>query len=127
MGASEAGYPQALRAADINNFVPRIGLAVRSFERAVRPNGGPSYGYAETLQKTNRRQPQYNFPNPFGISEALGTITASVTPRRALQLHRSLSVRSERRTGSGGIPLRGRDWGIRCPAFMPAGRGTGVF
>jgi hypothetical protein len=93
-GASEAGYPQALRAADTNNFVPRIGVAIRASQRTVvragygvfiddfgfavaPPSGGPLFGFTETFQNTNRRQPQYAFPNPFGVSGSIGTITAT--------------------------------------------------
>ncbi len=91
--SSQAGYPQALRAVDKNNVVPRVGLAVRPFQRTVfragygmfiddfgfsltPPSGGPLYAFTETFQNTNRRQPQYTFPNPFGVAGSIGTITA---------------------------------------------------
>lgn len=94
VAASEAAYPQRLRFADRNNVVPRIGIAVRPFQRTViragygvfiddfgfavaAPSGGPLYGYTETFQNTNRRQPQYTFPSPFGTSGSIGTITAT--------------------------------------------------
>ncbi len=92
--ASEAGYPQALRVVDTNNIVPRVGLAIRPYQNTViragygifiddfgfsvaAPTGGPLYGFTETFQNTNKRQPQYTFPNPFGTSGSIGTITAS--------------------------------------------------
>lgn len=94
MSASEAGYPQSLRATDTNNIVPRIGLAFRPFQKTViragygifiddfgffvaAPSGGPLFGYTETFQNTNRRQAQYAFPNPFGTAGSIGTITAT--------------------------------------------------
>jgi hypothetical protein len=92
--ASEAGYPQTLRAVDKNNLVPRIGLAVRPFRKTViragygifiddfgfsvtAPSGAPLYGFTEIFQNTNRRQPQYTFPNPYGVSGSIGTITGT--------------------------------------------------
>ncbi len=92
--ASQAGYPQTLRTVDKNNVIPRIGLAVRPFPRTViragygifvddfgfsvtAPSGGPLYGFTETFQNTNRRQPQYIFPKPFGASGSIGTVTAT--------------------------------------------------
>ena len=92
--ASQAGYPQGLRAVDKNNIVPRIGLAVRPFQRTViragfgifmddfgfsvsAPSGGPLYGFTETFQNTNKRQPQYMFPKPFGASGSIGAVTAT--------------------------------------------------
>ncbi|MFB3826500.1 MAG: carboxypeptidase regulatory-like domain-containing protein [Bryobacteraceae bacterium] len=92
--ASEAGYPQSLRAVDKNNVVPRIGLAIRPLPKTViragygmfiddfgfsvaGPSAGPLYAYSEIFQNTNRRAPQYVFPNPFGESGSSGTITAN--------------------------------------------------
>ncbi len=92
--ASDAGYPQSLRAVDTNNIVPRIGLAARPFQNTViragygvfvddfgfsvtAPSGGPLYGFTETFQNTDKRRPQYTFPNPFGVSGSIGTITGS--------------------------------------------------
>jgi hypothetical protein len=92
--ATEAGYPQSLRHTDANNVIPRIGLSVRPFDKTViragygifiddfgfsvsPPSGGPLYAFTETFQNTNKRQPQYTFPNPFGVSGSPGTATAS--------------------------------------------------
>ena len=92
--ASAADYPQALRRVDRNNFVPRIGVAIRPLSRTVvragygifvgdfgfsvtAPSGGPLYGFTETFQNTNRLQPQYKFPNPFGATGSVGTIAAN--------------------------------------------------
>jgi hypothetical protein len=92
--ATDAGYPQTLRAVDANNVAPRIGLAVRPFQDTViragygifiddfgfsvtAPSGGPLYGFTETFQNTDKRQPRYTFPSPFGVSGSIGTITGS--------------------------------------------------
>lgn len=94
VGASAAGYPQALRRPDRNNIIPRIGLAVRPLARTVvragygifmddfgfsvlPATGGPLFAFTETFQNTDRRQPRYAFPNPFGASGSPGTATAS--------------------------------------------------
>jgi hypothetical protein len=94
VGAGAAGYPQALRQPDRNNLVPRVGLAMRPLARTViragygifmddfgfsvmPETGGPLYAFTETFQNTNKRQPQYTFPNPFGAAGSPGTATAS--------------------------------------------------
>jgi hypothetical protein len=92
--ASDAGYPQSLRLADKDNFVPRLGLAYRpsahlviragygiyidDFGLSITPSyGSPLYGFTETFQNTDRRRPTYVLPNPFGGAGSIGTISAS--------------------------------------------------
>jgi len=91
--ASAAGYPQNLRLADKNNIIPRLGIAYRPSGRMVvragygiyiddfglsitPPYKSPLYGFSETFQNTDRRQPTYVLPNPFGGVGSIGTISA---------------------------------------------------
>ena len=92
--ASEAGFPQTLRRSDRNNIVPRLGIAVRPWRQTViragygvfvdnfgtsvaGPTGSPLFGFTETFENLNARQPTYTFPNPFGATGSIGTISGS--------------------------------------------------
>jgi hypothetical protein len=92
--ASDAGYPQNLRAVDKNNIIPRLGIAYRpGVHMVIRagygiyiddfglsltpPNGAPLFGFTETFQNTDKRRPTYVLPNPFGGVGSIGTISAS--------------------------------------------------
>ena len=94
VSAAQAGYPQTLLEPDKNNLVPRLGLAVRPWEKTViragygiyldnfgmawiRNQSAPVFSFSETFQNTDRRNPTFSFPNPFGAVGSLGTITAS--------------------------------------------------
>ena len=132
----------AMRRADTNNIVPRVGLAWQFRPRwvlrggygiyvdalrydAAPAAGSPLFAYSETFENFVASKPVYGFPNPFGEAGSLGAISVTgLDPRFGESLCAAVEL------DGGACGGRRGDSDIVCgdegdEAGLPAGVGCG--